>query len=114
MSRYIKSKLKEIKSEMDEVKVLLSDSYRLFLQKIVHGITGRYDLKVIFSDGVYTDNKIISVNPVHECVMRLKKITEKTLAILGQLAHEIFHIIYTDFKVLQEMKRSTKNLMSLG
>ena len=110
MSRYIKSKLKKIKSEMDEVKVLLSDSYRLFLQKIVHGITGRYDLKVIFSDGVYTDNKIISVNPVHECVMRLKKITEKTLAILGQLAHEIFHIIYTDFKVLQEMKEKHKKL----
>lgn len=104
--RYIKSRLEKIKSEMDEVKFLLSDSYRLFLQKIVHGVTGRYDIKVIFSDGVYTDNKVISVNPVHEYVMRIKGTAKKTLVILGQLAHEVFHIIYTDFNVFTKTKKT--------
>ena len=53
--RYVKRRLEEIKSKMDEAKFLLSDSYRLFLQKIVHGVKGRYDLNVIFSDGVYNE-----------------------------------------------------------
>ena len=44
-----------------------------------------------------TNNKIISVNPVHEYVLRIKRTAKKTLVILGQLAHEIFHIIYTTF-----------------
>ena len=109
MSRYIKRKLEKIKSEMDEVKFLLSDSYRLFLQKIVRGVTGRYELRVIFSDGVYTDNKIISVNPVHENVLRIRGVAEKTLVVLGQLAHEIFHVLYTDFKVLQRLERDYKD-----
>jgi len=109
VSRYIKRKLEKIKSEMDEVKFLLSDSYRLFLQKIVRGVTGRYELRVIFSDGVYTDNKIISVNPVHENVLRIRGVAEKTLVVLGQLAHEIFHVLYTDFKVLQRLERDYKD-----
>lgn len=103
MSYYVRSRLDKIKSEIDEVKFLLSNSYRLFLQKIVHGVTGRYDLKVIFSKRVYTDNEVIAVNPVHKYVMKIKRLAKKTLVILGQLAHEIFHIIYTDFSTLKRV-----------
>lgn len=107
-SFYVKSKLEKIKNGMDLVKFLMSDGYRYFLQKTVWGVTGNYDLKVIFSQGVYTDNKVISVNPVHPYVLSLKELTKMTLCILGQLAHEIFHILYTDFRTLQEMERKYK------
>lgn len=107
-SFYVKSKLEKIKNGMDLVKFLMSEGYRYFLQKTVWGVTGNYDLKVIFSQGVYTDNKVISVNPVHPYVLSLKELAKMTLCILGQLAHEIFHILYTDFRTLQEIERKYK------
>lgn len=106
---YKKSKLEKIKSSLDEVKFLTSDSYRLFLQKIVQGTTGRYDINVIFSEGVYTDNKVISVNPVHEHIAAVDGIANKTLIVLGQLAHEVFHIIYTDFGTLEKIHRMRRS-----
>lgn len=104
-SYYVKSKLQKIKNSIDEAKFLVSNSYRVFLEKIVRGISGNYSLKLIFSQEVYTDGKVVSVNPVHPYVMKISGLPEKTLCILGQLAHEIFHILYTDFRVLEELEK---------
>lgn len=106
--RYVRSRLKKIKSELDEKKFLMSNSYRLFLQRVVTGTTGRYDVKVMFADSVCTDNKRIYVNPMHPYLNCLETLSEKTLVVLGQLAHEIFHILYTDFKTLREITRLLK------
>lgn len=101
--------IKQIKNSIDEERFLTSDSYRIFLQKIVRGISGDYSLKLIFSDDVATDGKVISVNPVHPYVMKVQGLAEKTLVILGQVAHELFHILYTDFDTLKTLKDKYKS-----
>ena len=72
---------------------------------MVRGVSGNYDLKVIFGQAVCTDGERIEVNPVHPYVMTLDGVAQKTLHILGQIAHETFHILYTDFKVLEEIEK---------
>lgn len=99
MSFYIKANLDKIKHQLDEKNFLLSESYRLYLQRIVRGTSGNYKYEVIFSKAIATDGKIVSVNPVHPYLSRLT-LPEKTLCISGQLMHELFHLIYTDFKTL--------------
>lgn len=104
----VKAKVSKIKTSLDEARFLTSNSYRIFLEKIVRGISGNYSLKLIFSEGVYTDGNVVSVNPLHPYLTNLKDLSEKTLCILGQLAHEVFHILYTDFRTLEEIEKRYK------
>lgn len=105
VSHYVKKRLEKIKNSIDEVKFLTSEGYRRFLKKVVTGITGNYDLDVVFSRVVATDNKVIYLDPVHPYLMSLPGLAQKTLVILGQLAHEIFHLLFTDFRVLKQLRK---------
>jgi len=89
--------MKQANREISDEKILLSDSYRAYLQRLIQTVSGRYDLTVRFSTEVQTDGTIIEVNPVSPLLAPLPSLEQKTLAILGQLAHEYFHIAYTDF-----------------
>ena len=105
---YVKNRVKQIRSNIDETKFLTSESFRVFLEKIVRGLSGDYTLKLLFSNMVCTDGKKVYVDPFSELLSNVPDLPRKTLAILGQVAHEFFHIMYTDFKVLKKMERKFK------
>lgn len=103
MEKSMKNRLKKIKNEMDEIVFLTSEAYRYYLQKIVRNISMNYNLKLIFTQNVCTDGTTIEVNPVHPHLMKIKGIAKKTLCVLGQAVHELFHVLYTDFSVLKRL-----------
>jgi hypothetical protein len=105
---YVKNRVKQIRSNIDETKFLTSESFRVFLEKIVRGLSGDYTLKLLFAQMVCTDGKKVYVDPLSELLSNVPDLPRKTLAILGQVAHEFFHIMYTDFKVLKKMERKFK------
>jgi hypothetical protein len=101
---YIRGKLNEIKDNITEKMFLMSNAFRVYLQDIARGTSGNYDIKVELSQDTATDGKIIWINTVHPFHMKLP-LVKKVLCIVGSLAHELFHILYTDFKTLEELKR---------
>lgn len=106
---YVKKRISKIRDSIDEQKFLTSDSFRTFLEKIIRGLSGDYTLKLLFSNMVCADGKRVYVNPLSELLSNVPDLPRKTLAILGQVAHEFFHIMYTDFKVLEMMEIEFKS-----
>lgn len=109
-SYFVKRMIKQIKDSMDEQKFLTSESYRNFLEKTARGVSGNYSLKVRFGNEVCTDGNTIIINPFSPFIQGIKDLARKTLCILGQIAHETFHIIYTDFSVLEALKKMEEKI----
>lgn len=86
---------------MDERTFLLSEAYRQYLERVVRTVSGMYDVQVVFSHDIQTDGRVIQINPLSPLLAPLPTLEQKTLAILGQLAHEYFHIAYTDFRAFR-------------
>ena len=86
---------------MDEREFLMSEAYRKYLERVVRTVSGMYDLRVVFSPSIQTDGQVIHINPLSPLLAPLATLEQKTLAILGQLAHEYFHIAYTDFRAFR-------------
>jgi len=87
--------------DVHERQFLLSEAYRQYLERVVRTVSGEYDLQVVFSDQIQTDGRVIQINPLSPLLASLPTLEQKTLAILGQLAHEYFHIAYTDFRAFR-------------
>lgn len=95
---------------IEEVKLFYSMSYRNYLQKIARNNSGNYDVSVFFdqnSDTAYTDGDNIYLNPFLKMFEQFS-LSEKTLINLGFLAHELFHVLYTEFNLLKELLGETK------
>ncbi len=86
---------------VNERHFLLSEAYRQYLERVVRTVSGEYDLQVVFSDQIQTDGRVIQIDPLSPLLASLPTLEQKTLAILGQLAHEYFHIAYTDFRAFR-------------
>ena len=86
----------KIKNMIDDEKLLQSEGFKSYLIKIARGITGNYNILLNFGNEISHDGINITVNPNHPYLKVEEKTEEKMLCVLGQMSHELFHIIYTD------------------
>lgn len=90
----------EVKKGTTQEDVLLSPSYRAYYERIAKMITNNKNIEVYFykaAETAYTDGRKIVINPL---LFPDLKFEEIMLVNLGFLAHEIFHLLFTDFNVL--------------
>lgn len=102
--RYVKGKLKTIKDKITERQFLLSNAFRVYLQDMARNASGNYKIKVELDQNTATDGQIIWINTIHPFHEKLP-LAKKMLCIIGGLAHELFHILYTDFHTLKVLER---------
>lgn len=110
--------------DINEINLFLSESNRQREEKFLRGITDNYKNKLIFSSNTCTNGNLVEVNPNHPFIHNLeavKKVLEdlkleidlNTWLLLkvftrGSIAHEAFHILFTDFRTLERMNEEFK------
>lgn len=113
------------KLDVKEIDLFLSKSNRLREERFLRGITDNYKNKLVFSQNTCTNGDLVQVNPNHPFIHNL----EAVFAVLRKLsvniqittwsilkifsrsgtAHEAFHILFTDFRVLKRMEEDFKD-----
>jgi len=108
--RITPKEISEVKTLLTDEQFLLDDSFLNYLKRIACNITKRYDLDICLSNKVATNNKIIWINPKLPEELGIIGLTRKVLLMIGCLAHEIFHIEWSDFSLLHKLgnKRGIK------
>lgn len=113
------------KLDVKEIDLFLSESNRLREERFLRGITDNYKNKLIFSQNTCTDGDLVQVNPNPPFIHNLKAVS-KVLQELGVnlvvttwlilkifsrsgTAHEAFHILFTDFRILKRMEKDFEN-----
>lgn len=108
------------KLDIEEIKLFLSESNRIREEKFLRGITDNYENRLVFSHNTCTDGNLVQVYPHHPFVQNLVAVEKvgkelkisipstwlllKIFARSG-IAHESFHILFTDFRVLKRMEK---------
>ena len=93
-------------------ELFTSEYLRSRLERMATAITDRYKrpVRVRLSWGgdaiAYTDHSQITINPGFAELTRYRDRPARFQVILGLLAHEIAHILYSDFKLSREFLRS--------
>lgn len=96
--------LQNLQKHIDDVKVLMSNSFRSRSERYLRAVTGDYQNTLVFKPGnVSTDGKVVFADPTSQMLVGLELI-KKIIAVRGQVAHEAFHILYTDFSSLKELQ----------
>lgn len=107
-------------------KLFISESNRYKEQSFLRAITDNYKNVLKFTKNTCTDGNLVEVNPTHPVIYDLKNLEEtaksmKMESILenffipmkffsrGGIAHEAFHILFTDFEVLRLMAREFRS-----
>lgn len=101
---YIQNRIQSIAPNLNMKEFLVSNAFKGFLTKLARSLTKRRDIKVEFSKKVATDNQTIYMNPVGS----MKHVKDMVLAVIcqiGDMCHEICHILYTRWEVLEQIKR---------
>jgi len=93
--------VREVKTSLTDYQFLTSESFKSYLKRVAQNITKRYDLNIVFSNAVKTDNKTIWLNPNLPESLKVDTLPKKVLIMIGCLAHEIFHVEYSDFSILK-------------
>ena len=103
-----------------DVNLFMSEENRNREEKFLRGITDNYSNSLMFGDETCTDGSFVRVNPTHSFIYNmpaLKKVAEyynikeldtwTALKIFtrGGIAHEAFHIVFTDFNILSRMRK---------
>lgn len=86
----------KIVNMIDDENLRQSEGFKSYLLKIARGITGNYTIMLNFGNEISHDGVNITVNPNHPYLKAENKTEEKMLCILGQMSHELFHVIYTN------------------
>lgn len=115
------------KLDVKEINLFLSESNRIREEKFLRGITDNYKNKLIFSQHTCTDGDLVQINPIHPFIhnlqavhttlqkMKANFITSLTTWLILKIfsrsgeAHEGFHILFTDFRVLKRMEKDFEN-----
>ncbi len=108
------------KLDIEEIKLFLSESNRIREERFLRGITDNYENRLVFSHNTCTDGNLVQVYPHHPFVQNLVAVEKvgrefkisipstwlllKIFARSG-IAHESFHILFTDFRVLKRMEK---------
>lgn len=82
---------------------LKSDAFRSLIERTILTLTGMFGkVRVRFvKKGNYTDGRIISVCPTDPFVKAGKSLQDKQKAVMGFAAHEMGHILFTDFDFMK-------------
>lgn len=96
-------------------ELFMSPGYVRYLERIAAYVTGRF-VRVVLTkttETAYTDNKRVYINP-------MMKINDETFEsrnklVLALLAHELFHMLFTDFSQLRRINTYTgrRNLLAI-
>lgn len=93
-------------------EIMTSEGYAKYFNRTAKFVTGQ-DIKVNFNTTVetaYTTGKEIVINPI---LFPCKNFSDLTTINLGFLAHEIYHILFTDFGILKEIFCSSVKVKKL-
>lgn len=95
---------------MNIEKIFLSPNYKTGLDAILKSIVGNgYGLKLTCNNGVaQTDGKIVKINLLNPISASFEKIKYKSISYKGLLAHEIGHILFTDFELSKSVMEKFK------
>ena len=88
---------------IDDEKLLQSEGFKSYLLKIARGITGNYTIMLNFGNEISHDGVNITVNPNHPYLKTETRTEGKMLCILGQMSHELFHVIYTNDDFIKQL-----------
>lgn len=82
---------------------LKSDAFRKLVERTIITLTGMFGkIRVQFvKNGNYTDGRIIAVCPTDPFVKAGKTLQDKQKAVMGFAAHEMGHILFTDFDFMK-------------
>lgn len=94
--------VQDVKTSLTDSDYIFSDSFRDYLQRTTRNVTKNYDITVVYSGKIATDNKTMWLNPAFPEELKLNSLSKKVLLMIGCLAHESFHIEYSDFDVLKQ------------
>lgn len=106
----IKKRITEIKSKLTDEQLFASRQFAAYLTDIAEATAGRYHrtVKVSISwdpraeAGVArTDNKIIELNAGNRLTQSFPTRPLKADSLIGLTGHEVGHMLYTDFKMLE-------------
>ena len=113
------------KLKNSDINLFMSEVNERREERFLRGITDNYNNRLKFSSRTCTDGDLVQVNPVSPCIKNLpavkkvleymnldqedldQEITEWTLLKIytrGGIAHEAFHILFSDFKVIHQIK----------
>lgn len=111
----IKRKITDEKNKLTDKEIFTSNQFSEYLTDIAEAVTQRYKIKVeLFYDTskeakiACTDNNIIRINVGNHMTQGLPTKNLKLISILGLLAHEIGHILYSDFIMLSLYQNTMK------
>lgn len=112
----IENMIADKKKQYDDKNFFSSPALQSALTGIVAAISSRYKQKiavdVVYENTetvAYTDNKVIVINAACELVTAQKTREMKYQTVLGLLAHELGHILYTDFTLSEIIYDSIEN-----
>lgn len=90
-------------SGITDQELFTSEYLRFWLENMATAVTGRYHrpvkvrLEWVNPHLAYTNNETITITAGHDYVLSLSNRLERFKMIVGLLAHETAHILYTDF-----------------
>lgn len=113
----IKRKITDEKNKLTDKEIFTSNQFSAYLTDIAEAVTQRYKRKIkitLFYDAskeakiACTDNSTVSINTGNYITQGFSTKILKTTSILGLLAHEIGHILYSDFIMLSLYQNTMK------
>lgn len=115
LAKLMKGKMKKKKGErkISHMEFLMSNSFRYDLQKFLRAITGNYTNTLVFdfeNGRNCTDGKVVTISPLREELEPFNLTLKQKVSLIRETtAHEGFHILYTDFKVLDFLNAKYKD-----
>ena len=114
----IHSVISQEKTKITDKELFSSVPYRAYLSDIAETAVGKFKRKIsIITEWdespnafvAYTDNKVITLNTGNRLTAEFVERIHKNLSLIGITAHEIGHILYTDFTVLSMFMQAVDN-----
>ena len=114
----LRRKMEDIKSKITDKEFFTSSLFRGYLADMADATGKRYrkPIKVIMdwderdeADAAFTNNQSIYINAASPLMMGLSTRALKAEGIVGKLAHEVGHILFSDFEGLARFKGAFDN-----
>lgn len=109
--------IQEKAGSMTDREFFTSSAYAEYLMDIAETISGRYwrpmPVRVCWDDSPHafaadTDNKRIRINAANPITSAMKTRPLRALSVIGFLAHELGHVLYTDFPTYRQYQMDLK------
>lgn len=116
--RRMEELIRERSKTITDEELFSSEEYAVYLTDISEAVSGRYGrnlrVKLVCDDSpnafaARTDNSVILINPLNRVVTSLSSRPMKALSMIGFCAHELGHLLYTDFPSMVEYQKQLIN-----